>query len=184
MENNNIQLKDLKTRLSDLVKECEGIYVNYAEKRDAILLLKAAKGGSSAWGNNVAGWETGDSWDTPAVAESWGSTNDTAQAPAGNVTKIVFFNSCIIYSWDKLILPGQKKYRAIYAFQSRNPDELSFEPGDVILVPVDQNAEPGWLAGELRGATGWFPESYVEPVDQAGISVTDVSTTQNKQQLE
>lgn len=28
-----------------------------------------------------------------------------------------------------------------------------------------QNAEPGWMAGEIRGHTGWFPESYVEPVD-------------------
>jgi len=32
-------------------------------------------------------------------------------------------------------------------------------------VPVQQNAEPGWLAGEIRGHTGWFPESYVEPID-------------------
>ncbi|KAL0274490.1 UNVERIFIED_CONTAM: hypothetical protein PYX00_006896 [Menopon gallinae] len=163
VENNNIQLKDLKTRLSDLVKECENIYTNYAEKRDAILQLKAAKGGSSAWGSTVTSWEAGDSWGTPAAADSWGPTNDTTPAPA-----------------------GQRKYRAIYAFQSRNPDELSFEPGDIILVPIDQNAEPGWLAGELRGATGWFPESYVEPIDQIseGSGMIDVTTTQNKQQLE
>ena len=38
---------------------------------------------------------------------------------------------------------------------------------------MDQNAEPGWLAGELRGHTGWFPESYVEPIDSpSGIPVT------------
>lgn len=34
-----------------------------------------------------------------------------------------------------------------------------------------QNAEPGWMAGEIRGHTGWFPESYVEPVD---IGTTDL----------
>lgn len=34
-----------------------------------------------------------------------------------------------------------------------------------LQVPVNQNSEPGWLAGELRGHTGWFPESYVEPID-------------------
>jgi hypothetical protein len=27
---------------------------------------------------------------------------------------------------------------------------------------VNQNAEPGWLAGEINGHTGWFPESYAE----------------------
>jgi len=33
-----------------------------------------------------------------------------------------------------------------------------------------QNAEPGWLAGELKGQTGWFPESYVEFIEE-GASV-------------
>lgn len=32
-------------------------------------------------------------------------------------------------------------------------------------VPPVQNAEPGWMAGEIRGHTGWFPESYVEPIE-------------------
>lgn len=31
-------------------------------------------------------------------------------------------------------------------------------------MPPVQNAEPGWMAGEIRGHTGWFPESYVEPI--------------------
>lgn len=30
---------------------------------------------------------------------------------------------------------------------------------------MEQNAEPGWLAGEINGHTGWFPETYVEKVD-------------------
>lgn len=34
---------------------------------------------------------------------------------------------------------------------------------------MDQTGEPGWLAGEIRGHTGWFPESYVEPVDGVGV---------------
>lgn len=71
--------------------------------------------------------------------------------------------------------PGYKKYRALYEFVARNGDELSFQPGDIINVPLEQNAEPGWLAGELRGATGWFPESYVELID---TSASDLSSTQ------
>jgi hypothetical protein len=42
-----------------------------------------------------------------------------------------------------------------------------------LQVPVNQNSEPGWLAGELRGHTGWFPESYVEPIDSpSAVTVT------------
>lgn len=39
----------------------------------------------------------------------------------------------------------------------------------LLQVPTEQTGEPGWLAGEIRGHTGWFPESYVEPVDGVGI---------------
>jgi hypothetical protein len=32
------------------------------------------------------------------------------------------------------------------------------------------------MAGEIRGHTGWFPESYVEPVD-AGTAISDNDRT-------
>lgn len=75
-----------------------------------------------------------------------------------------------MYSREVLILnlvtaPGTRKYRALYEFVARNNDELSFQPGDIIAVSTSQNAEPGWLAGELHGKSGWFPETYVEPLD-------------------
>lgn len=45
-------------------------------------------------------------------------------------------------------------------------------------VPTEQTGEPGWLAGEIRGKTGWFPESYVEPVDGVGVrDATEFSQT-------
>ena len=28
----------------------------------------------------------------------------------------------------------EEKYQAIYAFEARNPDELSLNPGDIVLV--------------------------------------------------
>ena len=54
-----------------------------------------------------------------------------------------------------------KKYRALYAFDARNPDELTINPGDII-VGSEAVCEPGWLAGEFGGRTGLFPEAYVE----------------------
>lgn len=73
------------------------------------------------------------------------------------------------------------RYRALFEFVARNGDELAFQPGDVILVPDDHNAEPGWLAGKLRDATGWFPESYVERLDDAPVGgVAEVEAEQRK----
>lgn len=43
-------------------------------------------------------------------------------------------------------------------------------------MPIEQNGEPGWLAGEIRGHTGWFPESYVEPIDKADINRSSEAT--------
>ncbi|XP_073978678.1 dynamin associated protein 160 isoform X3 [Rhodnius prolixus] len=79
-------------------------------------------------------------------------------------------------AWPEEVIedrPGFAKYRGLYEFVARNADELSFQPGDIILVPTNQASEPGWLSGELREVTGWFPESYVEPLDSA-VTGTDV----------
>lgn len=80
-----------------------------------------------------------------------------------------------------IVVPGMTRYRALFEFVARNGDELAFQPGDVILVPDDHNAEPGWLAGKLRDATGWFPESYVEKLDDPSIgNVAAVEAEQRK----
>lgn len=106
----------------------------------------AANDYQSAWK------DTDNAWNSTSSAD-WGppddnvTSNSTASAPSTSI-----------------------KYRAIYEFVARNQDEISFQPGDIIMVPPEQNGEPGWLAGEIRGHLGWFPESYVEPV-------TDGSTT-------
>uniref|UniRef100_A0A0K0CXP6 Intersectin-1 n=1 Tax=Angiostrongylus cantonensis TaxID=6313 RepID=A0A0K0CXP6_ANGCA len=42
------------------------------------------------------------------------------------------------------------KYRALFEFNARSEDELSFQPGDVILVFESHAAEPGWKAGQIR----------------------------------
>ncbi|GMT25450.1 hypothetical protein PFISCL1PPCAC_16747 [Pristionchus fissidentatus] len=64
------------------------------------------------------------------------------------------------------------KYRSIYAFESRSQDELSFQPGDVILVFEGHAAEPGWLAGQIRDKVGWFPAAFAEPIAPVNTNVT------------
>lgn len=87
MENNNEQLKDLKTQLKNLVNECETLYSTYGEKRDAVFELKAATGGGG-WGAPASSWGSSgvDSWGSSAVpvADSWGTT----AAPSAGTVKI------------------------------------------------------------------------------------------------
>ncbi|XP_041867003.1 intersectin-1 isoform X3 [Melanotaenia boesemani] len=75
-------------------------------------------------------------------------------------------------------------YRALYPFDARSHDEISITPGDVIMVKgewVDesQTGEPGWLGGELRGRTGWFPANYAEriPDSEAPVSLRSTAST-------
>ncbi|KAM7385237.1 hypothetical protein PAMP_001330 [Pampus punctatissimus] len=69
-------------------------------------------------------------------------------------------------------------YRALYPFDARSHDEISITPGDVIMVDESQTGEPGWLGGELRGRTGWFPANYAEriPDSEAPISLRSTAS--------
>ncbi|XP_066583007.1 intersectin-1 [Prorops nasuta] len=142
IENNNGQLEDIKNQMKNLITECKKLYGSFEEKKNKVLELRGAGGTTdytAAWGDSA--WSNTGS----AVEESSWPVNDTAA--------------------NEEPVDGVRKYRALYEFVARNQDEISFQPGDIILVPPVQNAEPGWMAGEIRGHTGWFPESYVEPVD-------------------
>lgn len=67
------------------------------------------------------------------------------------------------------------KYKVIYAFEARNPDELTINPGDII-TGVDLPHEPGWLMGELNAQRGLFPEAYVERLAEAQVDPTTEHT--------
>ncbi|XP_018365606.1 PREDICTED: intersectin-1 isoform X10 [Trachymyrmex cornetzi] len=157
IENNNTQLEDIKTQMKNLVVDCKQLYVTFDEKKQKVIELRsgsnvsAADFATSAWGDS--GWG-----DVPASDTAW-PVNDTT-ASSENEAAVV----------------GVRKYRALYEFVARNQDEISFQPGDIILVPPVQNAEPGWMAGEIRGHTGWFPESYVEPIDTGAADLDNERT--------
>nr|KAF6477759.1 intersectin 1 [Molossus molossus] len=78
-------------------------------------------------------------------------------------------------------------YRALYPFESRSHDEITIQPGDIVMVKgewVDesQTGEPGWLGGELKGKTGWFPANYAEKIPENEVPapikpVTDPTST-------
>ncbi|KAM4680143.1 intersectin-2 isoform 1-T2 [Amazona ochrocephala] len=57
-------------------------------------------------------------------------------------------------------------YRALYPFEARNHDEMSFNTGDIIQVDEKNVGEPGWLYGSFQGHFGWFPCNYVEKIPE------------------
>ncbi|XP_039743622.1 intersectin-2 isoform X1 [Pteropus medius] len=63
-------------------------------------------------------------------------------------------------------------YRALYRFEARSHDEMSFNSGDVIQVDEKTTGEPGWLYGSFQGRFGWFPCNYVEKMPSSEKSVS------------
>ena len=71
-----------------------------------------AAGGSSSWNNN--------SWsDTTSQSSAWPVNSSSSVEASDN--------------------PLHTRYRALYEFVGRNADEVSFQPGDIILVSVAHN---------------------------------------------
>ncbi|XP_070284876.1 intersectin-2 isoform X2 [Myotis yumanensis] len=63
-------------------------------------------------------------------------------------------------------------YRALYPFEARSHDEMSFNSGDIIQVDEKTTGEPGWLYGSFQGKFGWFPCNYVEKMPSSEKSVS------------
>ncbi|XP_052894252.1 intersectin-1 [Anopheles moucheti] len=145
---NSDQLIELKSQLTDLIDACEKLYGEYDMQRIQILEMKNNRKNESY----TSAWDTSNSWATSDTATHAAVSNEPVPAATRSGD-------------DVQTPPGYMKYRAIYEFNARNNDEISFQPGDIVMVPLEQNAEPGWLAGEINGHTGWFPESFVEKVD-------------------
>uniref|UniRef100_A0AAQ6AG60 Intersectin-1 n=1 Tax=Amphiprion ocellaris TaxID=80972 RepID=A0AAQ6AG60_AMPOC len=101
-----------------------------------------------------------------------GSIGDKEEEGRGK-KDILFDQKAPVSSFDQQQPVKVVYYRALYPFDARSHDEISITPGDVIMVDESQTGEPGWLGGELRGRTGWFPANYAEriPDSEAPISL-------------
>ncbi|KFM70235.1 hypothetical protein X975_27218, partial [Stegodyphus mimosarum] len=152
IENNNNQIQELKEKLKSIAENYKNLYNQYEEKKNIFLAEKKAR-------ENKNGFN-----DKPAAVfdEVWGqNTNDATET--WNDTSIPSVNAT----------QGVVKYRVLYAFEARNPDELSVMPGDIVLVPDGQSSEPGWLGGELHGKKGWFPEAYAERIEPSQDNIAN-----------
>jgi Variant SH3 domain/UBA/TS-N domain len=54
--------------------------------------------------------------------------------------------------------------RALWGFEARGPEELSFQQGDIITVTEPIAGD--WWKGQLRDRVGAFPSNYVEEISE------------------
>uniref|UniRef100_A0A034VSN5 Intersectin-2 n=1 Tax=Bactrocera dorsalis TaxID=27457 RepID=A0A034VSN5_BACDO len=163
INSNDIQVAEVKGELSALITKCEELYADYDTQRTQVLELKYNKKNDNVTATSA--WDTGSTaWGTSV--DQYALTNDTAALTETTT------NAAAPVDTTGPAPEGFVKYRAIYEFTARNQDEITFVPGDIILVPLEQNAEPGWLAGEINGHTGWFPETYVEKLEDEYATAT------------
>ncbi|CAN8005629.1 unnamed protein product [Ixodes hexagonus] len=58
--------------------------------------------------------------------------------------------------------PGSVKvFRALYKYNAQQPDELSFEEGDLLYV-FDMTSDPNWWKARCDRKSGLIPSNYVE----------------------
>jgi hypothetical protein len=90
-----------------LARTCQETHKSYLKKREEVLLLRATGGKQQSWNN-----------------DSWSDSSNSWPVNAGATPAIV----------DSGSKSGLTRYRALYEFVARNGDEISFQPGDIIMV--------------------------------------------------
>jgi len=55
--------------------------------------------------------------------------------------------------------PPRPRAKGLYPFQGQSPDELPFQPGDILNV-INQNGD--WWTAEMNGRQGLIPANYVQ----------------------
>ncbi|ETE67855.1 Intersectin-2, partial [Ophiophagus hannah] len=84
----------------------------------------------------------------------------------GNLKSALKNEGHAVSAADSKTSVGFVNYRALYPFEARNQDEISFHSGDIIEVAEKTEGEPGWLYGSFQGHFGWFPCNYVEKISE------------------
>ena len=177
LESNKNILMEHREKLKAMIETCKALHEGFDEKRKEVRAEKTKKireltDPDHAWGGGNESWAVADSpvspvsAPAPPVADSFDEDPfqdpdkfpDSQAAPAAQQVEEET-RSAPATATD---LSEYVKYRALYDYQARNEDELSFSTGDIIMVHPGQDHEPGWLGGELSGKVGWFPEAYAE----------------------
>ena len=139
-----------------MIETCKALHEGFDEKRREVRAEKSKKIRELTDPNHAWGGGFEDAPEAEAVTEI---EAEAAPIPLAAEPAMVAETADIE---EKAAAAGYHKYKALYDYEARNEDELSFSINDIIMVHPEQEHEPGWLGGELNGKIGWFPEAYAE----------------------
>jgi hypothetical protein len=105
--NNNCQLTELKEKLQQMINKTSDLAQVYENKK-----LEAQQLCDSV--NQQTGTDVNAGWGQEVPSNVDWPTSHTAVKISSTITKF--------------------RYRCLYAFHARNADELTIEPGDIVLV--------------------------------------------------
>ncbi|RCN33293.1 SH3 domain protein [Ancylostoma caninum] len=157
-----------RTKLSEKDAENARLAAEAKAKEDAEREQESERRAAEEAAHNVQAQAFGEVFSAQTVQA-------TASAPAQaaqNSVPVVKQDSVSGNALPLASAGGTTKYRALFEFAARSEDELSFQPGDVILVFESHAAEPGWKAGQIRDKVGWFPEAFAEPIAPVNTAVS------------
>lgn len=178
VETNKQLLSDHREKLKQMIVACKALHEGFDEKRRDVRAEKKKKiheltDPNHAWESEFAAPEPEPE---PVAVEVFSQPEPAAEPvaePAEPVASVAAVAGAAVGGYDQ--------YRALYDYEARNEDELSFAINDIILVHPEQEHEPGWLGGELAGKIGWFPEAYAQKlgeVEQTTLQpIAEVSET-------
>ena len=171
LESNKKILMEHREKLTKMIEACKALHEGFDEKRREVRAEKNKKireltDPDHAWGGGDSPTFSGPTspvsapqpvaQDPDPFADPFASSEP---APAAAVSEEPQRSPAPAAAAD---MSEYVKYKALYDYEARNEDELSFKADDFIMVHPGQDHEPGWLGGELNGKVGWFPEAYAE----------------------
>ncbi|KAL4232905.1 Intersectin 1 (SH3 domain protein) [Mactra antiquata] len=173
-EKSNLENAQKKTEEDDKLKEENKKHEDLKKKIEAQRLMDdTSKTQPAASNGNEGNWFAFGGAETKTATtnnDNWASVFDNQDTQAPSVDWSAAFSSQTTTKTadPSFKLSGSKqKYKAMYQFDARNVDELTLNAGDIVMVFDDQTgAEPGWRGGEMNGKCGWFPEAYVEKMEE------------------
>ena len=177
LESNKKILMEHREKLQQMIEACKVLHEGFDEKRKEVRAEKNKKireltDPDHAWGGGFD--------DSPSFSNPVSPVSAAAPAPIVNAAPAEEDPFADPFASEQATAPtaaepeptqapapatdlsGYVKYKALYDYDARNADELSFKAGDMIMVHPGQDHEPGWLGGELDGKVGWFPEAFAE----------------------
>jgi len=104
---------------------------------------------------------------TPDEDENEDSSKGYATAPEREFEDVNLSDNKL----EKKLEIQVKRCKSVYRFDGKDSSELSFQVGEII--EVHKISEVGWWKGHLDGKCGWFPSSYVMPLnEESEVAIT------------